>query len=86
MSEYRLQKSVKKGLQKPGISPKLPTDYGTHPAMKLPREVKIRIRPDGKVEIATVGFVGESCVKLSEILERALAGSGPVMRLALLVS
>jgi hypothetical protein len=45
--------------------------------MKLPREVKIRIRPDGKVEIATVGFVGESCVKLSEILERALAGSGP---------
>ena len=45
--------------------------------MKLPREVKIRIRPDGKVEIETLGFVGESCVKLSQILESALADPDP---------
>ena len=45
--------------------------------MKLPREVKIQIRPDGKVEIETLGFVGESCVKLSEVFERALASRGP---------
>ena len=29
--------------------------------MKLPREVKILIRTDGKVEIETFGFVGVSC-------------------------
>jgi hypothetical protein len=29
--EQRLQKSVKKGLQKPAISPKSPTDYDTDP-------------------------------------------------------
>jgi hypothetical protein len=29
--EQRLQKSVKKSLQKPGISPKSPTDYATDP-------------------------------------------------------
>lgn len=45
--------------------------------MKLPREVKIRIRPDGKVEVETHGFVGESCVNLSKVLEKALAGDGP---------
>ena len=45
--------------------------------MKLPREVKIRIRPDGKVEVQTHGFVGESCVDLSKVLEQALAGAGP---------
>jgi hypothetical protein len=45
--------------------------------MKLPREVKIRIRTDGKVEIETFGFLGESCVKLSELFERALAPEGP---------
>ncbi|MGA2030917.1 MAG: DUF2997 domain-containing protein [Thermoguttaceae bacterium] len=45
--------------------------------MKLPREVKIHIRTDGKVEIETFGFVGESCAKLSEVFERALAPEGP---------
>jgi hypothetical protein len=45
--------------------------------MKLPREVKIRIRPDGKVEVRTHGFVGESCVNLSKVLEQALAGGAP---------
>lgn len=48
--------------------------------MNLPREVKIRIRLDGKVEIETHGFVGESCVKLSEILERVLAPAGDAGR------
>lgn len=42
--------------------------------MKPPREVKIRILPDGKVLIETIGFVGESCVKVSKVLERALTG------------
>jgi hypothetical protein len=42
--------------------------------MKLPRSVKISIRPDGKVELETHGFVGESCVDLSKALEQALAG------------
>ena len=45
--------------------------------MKLPREVKIRIRPDGKVEVQTHGFVRESCVNLSKVLEKALAGAAP---------
>lgn len=45
--------------------------------MKLPREVKILLRTDGKVEIETFGFVGESCAKLSEVFERALAPNGP---------
>ena len=45
--------------------------------MKLPREVKIQIRKDGKVQIETFGFVGESCAKLSEVFERALAPKGP---------
>lgn len=45
--------------------------------MKLPREVKIRIRPDGKVEVETHGFVGESCLKVSDVIEKALAGGGP---------
>ncbi len=45
--------------------------------MKLPREVTIRIRTDAKVEIETFGFVGEACVKLSEVLERALTAEGP---------
>jgi hypothetical protein len=45
--------------------------------MKLPREVKIRIRTDGKVEIETFGFVGESCVKLSEVFERVLGPEDP---------
>jgi hypothetical protein len=45
--------------------------------MRLPREVKIRIRTDGKVEIETFGFVGEPCAKLSEVFERALAPDGP---------
>jgi hypothetical protein len=45
--------------------------------MKLPREVKIHIKTDGKVEIETFGFVGESCVKLSDVFARALAPEGP---------
>jgi hypothetical protein len=45
--------------------------------MKLPREVKIRIRPGGKVEVETNGFMGESCVNLSKVLEQALAGAAP---------
>ena len=45
--------------------------------MKLPREVKIRVRPDGKVEVETFGFVGSSCAELSEYLERLLAGERP---------
>ena len=39
--------------------------------MKLPREVKILIRPDGTVEIETFGFAGASCVDLSAVLEAA---------------
>lgn len=42
--------------------------------MILPREIKIRIRPDGKVEVETFGFTGQSCAELSEYLERLLAG------------
>ena len=45
--------------------------------MHLPREVKILIHPDGKVEIETFGFVGKSCAELSEYLERLLAGENP---------
>jgi hypothetical protein len=46
--------------------------------MRLPRNVKISIRPDGRVEVETHGFVGESCVDLSKALEQALAGDiGP---------
>jgi hypothetical protein len=45
--------------------------------MKLPREVKIRVRPDGKVEVETFGFVGSSCAELSDYLERLLAGEHP---------
>jgi hypothetical protein len=42
--------------------------------MKLPREVKLRIRPDGSVELETFGFIGKSCAELSDFLEKALAG------------
>jgi hypothetical protein len=42
--------------------------------MILPREIKIRIRPDGKVEVETFGFTGKSCAELSEYLERLFAG------------
>jgi hypothetical protein len=42
--------------------------------LKLPREVKIRIRPNGKIEIETLGFVGTSCTEVSAFLERLLAG------------
>ena len=45
--------------------------------MKISREVRVRILPDGKVEVETHGFRGESCVQLSKVLERALAGDGP---------
>jgi hypothetical protein len=45
--------------------------------MKLPREVVIRIRPNGKVEIETFGFVGSSCAEVAEFLERLLAGENP---------
>ena len=42
--------------------------------MILPREISIRIRPDGKVEVETFGFTGKSCSELSEYLERVFAG------------
>jgi len=45
--------------------------------MRLPREIIIRIHPDGKVEFETFGFVGKSCVELSEYLERLLVGEKP---------
>jgi hypothetical protein len=45
--------------------------------LRLPREVKIRIRPDGKVEIETEGFVGKSCAEVAGFLERLLAGEQP---------
>lgn len=45
--------------------------------MQLPREIKIRVRPDGKVEVETFGFVGKSCAELSDYLERLLAGEQP---------
>jgi hypothetical protein len=45
--------------------------------MKLPREVVVRIRPNGKVEIETFGFVGESCTEIAAYLERLLAGENP---------
>jgi len=43
--------------------------------MQLPREVKIRIRPDGKVELETEGFIGSSCAEVSEFFEKLLTGS-----------
>jgi hypothetical protein len=45
--------------------------------MRLPREVKIIVRPDGKVEVETFGFVGRSCEEVSEFLEKLLAGDHP---------
>jgi hypothetical protein len=45
--------------------------------MRLPREVKIIVRPDGKVEVETFGFVGKSCQEVSEFLEKLLAGDDP---------
>jgi hypothetical protein len=45
--------------------------------MQLPRQVTIRVRPDGKVEVETSGFVGKSCAELSEYLEKLLAGEQP---------
>ena len=41
--------------------------------MKLPREVRISIRPDGTVEVVTHGFKGDSCLALAELFEKALA-------------
>jgi len=43
--------------------------------MQLPREVKIRIRPNGKVELETEGFVGSSCAEVSEFFEKLLIGN-----------
>ena len=43
--------------------------------MQLPREVKIRIRPNGKVELETEGFVGSSCAEVSEFFEKLLVGA-----------
>lgn len=45
--------------------------------MKLPRGVTIRIRPDGKVEVETDGFVGMACTDLTKILALALGGPSP---------
>ncbi len=45
--------------------------------MKLPREVVVRIRPDGKVEVETLGFVGSSCAEVAAYLERLLTGDHP---------
>ena len=42
--------------------------------MQLPREIKIRIRPNGKVELETEGFVGSSCAEVSEFFEKLLIG------------
>lgn len=42
--------------------------------MILPREITIRVRPDGKVEVETLGFTGQSCLEVSAFLERLLAG------------
>ena len=46
-------------------------------ALRTPREVRIVIRPDGRVEVETAGFVGKSCAELSAFLEKALAGESP---------
>ena len=46
-------------------------------ALKAPREVRIVIRPDGRVEVETAGFVGKSCAELSAFLEKVLAGENP---------
>ena len=43
--------------------------------MQLPREVKIRIKPNGKVELETEGFVGPLCAEVSEFFEKLLTGS-----------
>jgi len=45
--------------------------------MKLPREVVVRIRKDGRVEFETFGFVGSSCAELADYLERIVAGDNP---------
>ena len=43
--------------------------------MQLPREIKIKIRPNGKVELETEGFVGSSCAEVSEFFEKLLIGN-----------
>ena len=43
--------------------------------MQLPKEIKIRIRPDGKVELETEGFVGSSCAEVSDFFEKLLIGN-----------
>ena len=45
--------------------------------MKLPQDVIIKIHPDGKVEVETEGFTGESCVEIVAMIERILAGENP---------
>ena len=35
-------------------------------------EIKIFIRPSGEVEVSVDGVMGESCIKLTEFLEKAL--------------
>jgi hypothetical protein len=44
--------------------------------METPRTLKVRIHPDGKVELETDGFVGPSCADLTRKLATILAGSG----------
>ena len=42
--------------------------------MQPTRELKVRIHPDGRVEVETDGFVGPSCANVSQLLAEAVAG------------
>ncbi|MGH7582204.1 MAG: DUF2997 domain-containing protein [Gemmatimonadales bacterium] len=42
--------------------------------MKTSRTLTVRIHPDGRVELDTEGFVGQSCADLSRQLAALLAG------------
>ena len=46
--------------------------------MKLPQDIIIKLHPDGKVEVETEGFVGESCLEIVAMIEKILVGENPV--------
>jgi hypothetical protein len=45
--------------------------------MKLPKEVVIRIRPDGQVEVDTHGMTGPACKELADLIARSVLGRDP---------
>lgn len=45
--------------------------------MKLPKEVVIRIRPNGQVEVETHGMTGSGCKELADLIARSVLGRDP---------